>query len=188
MSEYRVIAQNVMDFLEKASVSYGKMQEDFFSQDMFTQLVEGKINSPIEDLFFIAFNLQCAAEVTTVNPNPVMEVDGSISEGYGVVIKPQAKIGNYRVDFLISISPANGLPDVVVELDGHDFHDKDKHQRAYEKSRDRFLVQNGYKVLHFTGSEIVADPNKAAFEALFTLGGVLGRGGYDPLDPTGREE
>lgn len=55
---------------------------------------------------------------------------------------------------------------LIVELDGHEFHDKNKNQRAYEKSRDRYLVRQGYKIFHYTGSELVADPKKVASEVM----------------------
>jgi hypothetical protein len=57
-----------------------------------------------------------------------------------------------------------------------------KHQSAYEKARDRFLVRAGYRVLHFTGAEVVADPYKVAHEAL-SLIGVFSDQNYDAANP-----
>ena len=111
----------------------------------------------------------------------------------GLYITPQAKIGTYRVDFLIEARCLGRSGDVyapvIVELDGHDFHDKDKRQRSYEKARDRFLVKRGYRILHFTGSDVVADPFKVAYEALEMVGVFAGSGadGYDPKNPIGIE-
>jgi len=56
-----------------------------------------------------------------------------------------------------------------VECDGHEFHDKDKKQRSYEKARDRYLQKEGYAVLHFTGSDIVSSPVFAATEVVSFL-------------------
>ena len=82
-----------------------------------------------------------------------------------------------------------GLRPLVVELDGHAFHDKDKRQRSYEKARDRYLVQQGLRVLHFTGSDVVADPHKVAYEVLEMLGVYSGSfRKYNPADPLGQEE
>ena len=43
---------------------------------------------------------------------------------------------------------------IVVELDGHDFHEKTKEQAQKDKDRDRSLTRAGYKIMRFTGSEI----------------------------------
>jgi very-short-patch-repair endonuclease len=75
-----------------------------------------------------------------------------------------------------------------VYLDGHDFHYKDKRQRSYEKARDREMVRAGYRVLHYTGSDVVADPLKVAYEALEFVGAFVGSGreGYNKEDPLGQ--
>lgn len=192
MSENRKLTPNVSQFLFEAAEAFGRIKTDMFSQDMFCQLLENGIESPIEDLFFIACNVMCAANYVEVNPYVWGGVKGEVTEGSGIFIFPQYKIGKYRVDFLLNqngIGPSEHLTPVVIELDGHDFHDKDKSQRAYEKSRDRYFVKSGYKVLHFTGSEVVADPYKVAFEALSLIGmmAVSGSDEYNPLNPLGIE-
>lgn len=192
MSDNRKLADNVNKFLFDAAESFGRIKADQFSQDIFCQLVDGKNQSPIEDLFFIACHVLCASRYTEINPDPSVDNNGAESLGCGVFVHPQCKIGKYRVDFLITqngIGPDYALSPVVVELDGHDFHDKDKAQRAYEKGRDRFLVKSGYKVLHFTGSEVVADPYRVAYEALELVGFNTGWGDdeYNPDNPLGIE-
>lgn len=86
---------------------------------------------------------------------------------------PQAKIGQYRVDLAVwdaSIPFELREPRLmIVECDGHDFHEKTKEQARRDKQRDRFLQSRGYKVLHFTGSEIWADPSAVADEILGEL-------------------
>lgn len=90
----------------------------------------------------------------------------------------QQSIGKYRVDFMLGryssdfetgpIGPTKNilirLPLIVVECDGHDFHEKTKEQARKDKSRDRFLVTRGYRVLRFTGSEIHQDAESCAQE------------------------
>jgi hypothetical protein len=53
----------------------------------------------------------------------------------------------------------------VVELDGHDFHEKTKEQARRDKARDRELSSLGWRVLRFTGSEVFADAGKCMREA-----------------------
>lgn len=69
---------------------------------------------------------------------------------------PQHKVGKFRVDFFVELFCGNGNK-YIIECDGHDFHEKTKEQAKYDKQRERFLVQNGYKVLRFSGSEIYKD-------------------------------
>lgn len=81
----------------------------------------------------------------------------------------QKQIGKYRVDFEISYYPDIALPDrnvkrLVVECDGHDFHEKTKKQAQRDKERDRMLQIAGYPVLRFTGSEIYRSPSHCALQ------------------------
>lgn len=92
-------------------------------------------------------------------------VFGSIAVPGGICVWQQAIVDRYRVDFLISGKTANGDDVfVVVECDGHDFHERTKAQAARDKSRDRKLQSLGLPVLRFTGSEIWADANGCAEE------------------------
>ena len=75
-----------------------------------------------------------------------------------VVIAPQYQIDHYIVDFGIFIKGiAKEKIKIVVECDGHDFHEKTREQAARDKRRDRDLQIAGWKVLRFTGSEIWRD-------------------------------
>ncbi len=193
-SETRKIAPNVLVFLDKAAADFGRMHAERFSQDMWSRL--RTLKSPIEDLFFIACVNLCESESIDLNPQLFFLPDASgemafrsLTPSPHVFVIPQAPIGKFKVDFLLrsgGVGPSKDLTPVVVELDGHEFHDKDKRQRAYEKSRDRFLVKAGYRVLHFTGGEVVADPYKVAYEALELIGAFIGgRESYDPENPLG---
>jgi very-short-patch-repair endonuclease len=78
-------------------------------------------------------------------------------------VRPQAKIGDYRVDFLIYAADMSRRPDrvwrrLIIECDGHDFHERTKEQSTRDKSRDRDLIMRGYEVFRFTGSELWRDP------------------------------
>ena len=75
-----------------------------------------------------------------------------------LLISPQHCIGEWRVDFLIAAHYRGAWAKIVIECDGHDFHEKTKEQAARDKRRDRDLVAAGCKVLRFTGSEIYRDP------------------------------
>lgn len=190
MSKIRKLVPNVLAFLEKACDDYARIQGERFSQQMFSELVDWDSDSPIEDIFWMACHVQCASVGTDVN-HCVWVGPGQYARADGIHITPQYKVGNYKVDFLLEqqrIGPDEILTPIAVELDGHDFHDRDKRQRSYEKARDRELQRQGLKVIHFTGSDVIADPYKVAFEALSFIGVFCGTGRdeYNPKDPLGQ--
>jgi hypothetical protein len=106
-----------------------------------------------------------------------------------LTIESQAQLGEHRVDFLLSFRtsgpdfdrPVKGtdgevIPGVkeverkmIIECDGHDYHERTKDQAKKDRSRDRFLQSLGYLVFRYTGSEIWQDVFHCAHEALTTL-------------------
>jgi very-short-patch-repair endonuclease len=97
------------------------------------------VGSPIEQLFVMEWHYQ------------------QINEGFGVELKPQARLitdkGDVNVDFLVKDPKARGLP-IVIELDGHEFHEKTKQQAAKDRKRERSIIRRGYHVVRFTGHEV----------------------------------
>ncbi len=98
-------------------------------------------------------------------------------------ICPQHVVGRMHVDFLLTFAfetyeptPAGERGErlwsevrLVVECDGHDFHEKTKEQARKDKKRDRELQKLGFRLFRYTGSEVWADPIAVATEALDTL-------------------
>lgn len=70
----------------------------------------------------------------------------------------QAEVGDYRADFLIQITDGQKRAFVVIECDGHDFHERTKEQARRDRERDRWMVAQDITVLRYTGSEIWRDP------------------------------
>jgi very-short-patch-repair endonuclease len=141
--------------------------------------------SPIETVFLLAFSAYASAK-TDDEILYARCIDGRHSEptAYAptqVSICQQHVVGKFRVDFLItgyefhfgSDATRPGVcrtGDVIVECDGHEFHEKTKEQARKDRSRDRELQRSGFKVFRFTGSEVFGDPfacAKEAFEAAF---------------------
>lgn len=91
--------------------------------------------------------------------------------GHGIFMWPQAQIESYRADFLfvgrcgrdgsIDIGGKGRDDDIVirlvVECDGHEFHDASKERAQYDRQRDRYMLTKGYRVLRFTGAELKRD-------------------------------
>lgn len=137
--------------------------------------------SPIEQLFL------CAAWSRGVWPGrvellyPTMSLE-TVSQcartcaPASAVLAPQVQVGSHRVDFLFAAELSDGEPQclVVVECDGHEFHEKTKAQAAADKARDRDLTSYGCKVFRFTGSEIWRDPGACADEVIGHIRGATG--------------
>lgn len=142
--------------------------------------------SPIEARFLLGLICSCAFHNLTVAIANDEEDDVYVGRGSGwqewtLRVYPQFQIKDYRVDFALSsvfenpditVARMVGKPDplgplvvenrLVVECDGHNFHERTPEQAARDKSRDRDLLNLGYPVMRFTGSEIVSGPLKCA--------------------------
>jgi hypothetical protein len=55
---------------------------------------------------------------------------------------------------------------LVVECDGHDYHDRTKQQASSDRARDRFLLSKNVHTIRFTGSDIFRDANECAVETM----------------------
>ena len=185
----RKLTPEVVAFLDRASTAVSRIHTEQFSQFLYAIAVD-ELESPIEDLFLIACGAMCEAAQTEMH----IGIADPVGINRGLFVQPQARIDQYRADFLLSqygIGPEDTYSPIIVELDGHAFHDKDKRQRSYEKARDRHFVRKGYRVFHFTGSDVVADPFKVAHETLDLLGVFVGmcmNEVYDPNDPLSQGE
>ena|SRR3990167_5083914 len=116
--------------------------------------------SPIEQLLLLGLlsNLACF-DIEYLKDGAGFKELFTAYNGYWK-IEPQVDITpKIRVDFLILIKEYPHLK-IVVECDGHDFHEKTKEQARRDKSRDRELVKLGFTILHYTGSEIYNNPEK----------------------------
>lgn len=85
-----------------------------------------------------------------------------------IQVEAQAPVLSYRADFLLTVRfKGEVVGRVVVECDGHDFHERTKEQAANDRSRDRAMVLAGFKVMRFTGSELHRDLMKCVVDAHF---------------------
>lgn len=88
-----------------------------------------------------------------------------------LIVRPQAVIGARRVDFLIhgpdfSDNAKGKWRRLIVECDGHEFHERTKEQAAKDRAKDRLAVMAGMDCFRFTGSEIWRDPMGCAEQIL----------------------
>lgn len=121
---------------------------------------KAKCESPIERMLIESFIMSHIYAGKGVPP--IDDMDGSTLDPlWG--IKTQYKIGNYRADFLF-INWEGRV--VLVECDGHDFHERTKEQAARDRKKDREIQAEGYVILRYTGSEIFANPFYCAADVI----------------------
>lgn len=75
--------------------------------------------------------------------------------GYAEIV-PQFEIDKYRVDFMVAGNIGEIFSTLVIEIDGHEWHEKTKDQVAKDKKRERKILLSPYTcpIMRFTGSEI----------------------------------
>lgn len=107
--------------------------------------------SPIEQIMAMELSTSMDMFLMEYNNIELMELE---PQKY---IKANNKL--YRVDFLMEFAfKLNGeyidIFKLIIECDGHEFHEKTKEQVKKKNERDRDLQKEGYDILHFSGSEI----------------------------------
>lgn len=71
-----------------------------------------------------------------------------------VVVWTQKPVGPYFADFYLEVFYDDQVFRIIIECDGHGYHERTKEQVQHDRKRDRWMTARGFKVLRFTGSEI----------------------------------
>lgn len=108
------------------------------------EIIDEQFDSPIEKIVYLYL-------IDRFNPQIFCSI---------MKLETQKKIGNYRCDFYLEhkVKKTDKLIKIVIECDGHEWHEKSKKQAAHDKKRDRYMVLQGYTILRYTGSEITNNP------------------------------
>lgn len=142
-------------FAQHADISW-------FQAEQFTE-------SPIETAFAVAFEWVCRYYFMDF----YIQKDGLLLDAENlhngsnswVYMEPQAKISEFRVDFLITFSTGHRKhQNMIVECDGHNFHDRTPEQASRDRERDRSLTSSGYRVYRFTGTDLNRRPIECVTE------------------------
>lgn len=157
-----------IQFIEQAARAVAQRELDYFADACKTDW-EYEITSPIERILYAAI-----LATARINGIKIFGDDVILENGQprcpGLSINPQHKIGKYRIDFAITYERKwrGNWEDkrLLIECDSQQFHERSEAERRYEKRRDRYLISQGYTILHFTGSEIVQNPWSVAAEIL----------------------
>lgn len=153
-----------MDFAEIFAEEVGaRAHQELLSCFEFMKV---RCESPIEEVMLVALLAQeelCPEDAALMFQRRNFEFgDPKPAPFTGAFIFSQAKVGDYRADFLFDIWSYDVHQTLVVECDGHEFHERTKEQAARDRKRDRWMTEQGIIVLRFTGSEIWADPGGCA--------------------------
>lgn len=128
--------------------------------------------SPIEELLATAFCIlgECGDRGFGF-VNEAGATEEMLLQSFGVwrrkehvwcAVAPEVWMGEFRVDFLALYDCPRRPGGIVVECDGHAFHERTKEQASSDRRRDRELQKYGYHVFRFTGSDVWADAMSCA--------------------------
>lgn len=135
-------------------------------------LFKDRCGSPIEialghaigSLWEEAFN----GPLTVLGPGEHPSTLNDVPEGMTILC--QYPVAGYRADFLVAVTFGGPALLLVVECDGHDFHEKTRRQAQHDKARDRDFLLAGFRTVRFTGSEINKHRFECAEEVLHHIG------------------
>ena len=92
-------------------------------------------------------------------------------------VRQQVKIGDYRCDFLFTLTYSGESRAVAVECDGHSFHERTPEQASADRRRDRHLLARGVPTLRYTYHDITTDPTAALTDLIGTMRALMPRKG-----------
>lgn len=145
-------------YLEESTL--GHTQNDACGFFMITNFyIPEECKSPIEQLFYYAYS--------------IVDFDNEGNDYPSFFLMPQEEIqtqgGRYYADFVFDsnyLKEDGNVPEhplkLVIECDGHEFHEKTKEQVRRGNERDYNLKVAGYDILHFSGSQIHNEPIECA--------------------------
>ncbi len=162
-----------MDELHRAALRATVLrQAAFVSNDL--ELAVAVCDSPLERAFLYAFTIVGWDLCDGVLVRTEATASGLLAtRGAWVEIQPQAQIEPDRVDFLLAMRIRSGDDDraarMVVECDGHEWHERTREQANRDRARDRRIQSTDLAVFRYTGSELWADVFDAASNAVEEL-------------------
>lgn len=128
-------------------------------------------DSPIERLLFAALVVYVQVrrteyeDVLNAKLVPVESLKEQKDAKFCLIVEPQVQFEFGRVDFVVHAydwgtwsKKPEGWRRLIVECDGHNYHERTKEQAARDRARDREALLAGLEVFRFTGSEIYRDP------------------------------
>lgn len=126
-----------------------------------SQFISGKL-----DYYYDVINRMEHQGSTPIEKIAMLQVL-RVTELIGTVhcsVQMEFEFKNYKADIILFYKPTELK--VVIECDGHDFHEKTKQQVIKDKRRDREFQTAGFKVFRYSGSELVNTPFQIRYDLL----------------------
>lgn len=150
------------------AIHYFTTEANSILRDDVTDGSDDTPESPVEVVFLVWWKIEAARRALSHDPP---ELD--------LFPQDETKADNgksYRLDFAVRPEDVDEwfeasergirFPDIAVEIDGHEWHERTKEQVASRNQRDRALQSVGWKVFHFSGSEVVRRPLECVTEVM----------------------
>lgn len=150
---YEESERYLQEFLDAPKKAQQLMLLPLINEWFYPTIMCENIVSPIEQIFITAFDLYLL-----------------INNKENISLFSQAPITvgekRYVADFLFErdefVNKFNIDRKIIIECDGHQFHQKTKEQVQYDNEREYDLKMAGYEILRFSGSQIYNKPLKCA--------------------------
>lgn len=101
---------------------------------------------------------------------------GLFNGQHTIFAQKQVDVAGWRADFVFNVystwdraegeARKPGWDRLIVECDGHDFHERTKEQATRDRERDRAAQMAGMEIFRFTGSELWRDPLGSANQVI----------------------
>lgn len=143
-------SQNTESIIDEIAQEVANKALDNFMRVI--EMAEHRLESPIEHVMFAALFYSFGddeAFAFLIKDFSFGENQSSPFDQTDIYI--QALVGTYRVDFLFDVHTDENRKFIVIECDGHDYHERTKEQAAKDRSRDRWMARQGISVVRFTG-------------------------------------
>ena len=118
------------------------------------------IKSPIERIFITAFELY--TELEKKETIYLFEQEKIKIEDKTYYADFMFKADDYLNGLILGDNIKNIDYKLIIECDGHEFHEKTKEQVKKDNEREYDLKMAGYEILRFSGSQIYNEPLKCA--------------------------
>lgn len=149
--------------------------------DILWKYIDKNANRPFrtgERLNDVLINLNnCCSEIEKIFCLSLQLLLLDVGEDF-VEVVPQYDIfidsGRYVADFIV-FDRINPLYKLVIECDGHSFHEKAKKQVEKDNKRDYDLKMSGYDILHFSGSTLYNKTEQCAKDVFNYIKAKTGR-------------
>lgn len=147
------LPENVEKLLHAASIDWAAF---YFRWETAKEIEECEIKSPIEQSFYICWK-------GLFHFGHFIGTKKIFTGDYKLKLIPQFKIEKYRADFRVEGTK------YLIELDGHEWHEKTKEQARRDKERERLFIRKGFTVIRFTGQEVYDDAFTCAYETYIDI-------------------